>query len=62
MRATAGKANGAIQIAGTVDFYDRQTGVLHVVGAESAVVGAAVVHFGVKTLWHLGSFNEDFAS
>ena len=61
VRAAVGKAYGAIEVAGAVDFYDGQAGMLHVVGAKPAVVGAAVVHFAVEALRHFGFFHKHFA-
>ncbi len=55
-------ADGAGEIAGVVDFEEREAGVLLVVGAEAAVVGAAVFDGGVVAVGHLGGLDEDFAA
>jgi hypothetical protein len=55
-------ADGAGEIASIADFEQRETGVLLVVGAESAVVGAAEVDGGVVAVGHLGGLDEDFAA
>ena len=41
------------------DLNHRKTGMLHVVRAEAAVVGAAVAHFGIEALGHLRRLDVD---
>ena len=55
-------ADGAGEIAGVADFDEREAGVLLVVGAEAAVVGAAEFDGGVVAVGHLGGLDEDFAA
>ena len=55
-------ADGTGKIAGVADFQERQAGVLLVVGAEAAVVGATEVDGGVVAVGHLGGLDEDFAT
>ena len=45
-----------------VDLEEGEAGVLLVVGAEAAVVGAAVFDGGVVAVGHLGWLDEDFAA
>ena len=55
-------ADGAGEVAGVADLEEGEAGVLLVVGAEAAVVGAAVFDGGVVAVGHLGRLDEDFAA
>ena len=62
LRAAGGVADGAAQVAVVVDLDERQAGVLLVVGAQAAVVGAAPLHGVLKCVGHLRRLDEDFAA
>ena len=47
-------ADGAGEVAVVGDFEEREAGVLLVIGAEAAVVGAAVFDRRVEAVGHLG--------
>jgi hypothetical protein len=59
--ATGGVADGTAQVAVVTDFYEGEAGVLFVVGAEAAVVGASPLDGGVVDQGHFGGLDEDFA-
>ena len=58
MGAGLGVADGAGEIAVVGDFEEGEAGVLFVVGAEAAVVGAAVLDGGVEFEGHLPGLDE----
>ena len=60
--AAVGVADGAAQVAVVGDFDEGEAGVLFVVGAEAAVVGAAPFDGSVVALRHFGRLDEDFAA
>jgi hypothetical protein len=62
MGATGGVADGAGEVAVVGDFEEGEAGVLLMVGAEAAVVGAAVADRGVVAGGHFGRLEEDFAT
>ena len=55
-------ANGAAQIAGVGNFDKRQTGVLLVIGAPAAIVGAAPFYRRVVDYRHFRPLDENFAA
>ena len=59
--AAGGKTHGAIEVASLVDFNDGKTRMLHVVGAESAIIWAAIMHGRVKGLRHFRPLHKHFA-
>ena len=59
--AAGGKTHGAIEVASLVDFNDGKTRMLHVVGAEAAIIRAAIVHRRVKGLGHFRPLHKHFA-
>ena len=61
MRTAVGVADGTGQIAGIADLDQRQAAVLHVVGTEAAVVGAAPALLRVEALRQFGCFDEHLA-
>ncbi len=60
--AAGGVADGAAQVAVVADLDEGEAGVLLVVGAEAAVVGASPLDGSVVDLGHLGWLDEDFAA
>jgi hypothetical protein len=60
--AAGGVADGAAQVAVVADLDQREAGVLLVVGAEAAVVGASPLDGSVVDERHLGGLDEDFAA
>ena len=62
LRPTLGITDGASQVAVIADLDQRQTGVLFVVGAQTAVVRTAPLHRSVVLQRHLGRLDEDFAA
>jgi len=58
VRAGVGVADGAFEVAVVGDLEEREAGVLFVVGAEAAVVGAAVPDGGVELEGHLSGLDE----
>ena len=60
--AAGGVADGAAQVAVVADLDEGEAGVLLVVGAEAAVVGASPFDGSVVDLRHLGRLDEDFAA
>ena len=59
--AAGGKTHGAIEVASLVDFDDGQSRVLHVVGAQAAIIRAAIVHRRVKGLGHFRPLHKHLA-
>ena len=53
---------GQLRLQASHDFEEREAGVLLVVGAEAAVVGAAVFDGRVVVVGHLRRLDEDFAA
>ena len=47
-----GEAHRAAQIAVFGNLDQRQAGMLHVIGAQAAIVRATISHFGIETLGH----------
>jgi len=60
--AAGGVADGAAEVAVVADLDEGEAGVLFVVGAEAAVVGASPFDGSVVDLGHLGRLDEDFAA
>jgi hypothetical protein len=60
--AAGGVADGAAEVAIVADLDKGEAGVLLVVGAEAAVVGASPLDGSVVDLGHLGGLQEDFAA
>jgi hypothetical protein len=58
---TARVADGTGEVAGVADFDEGETTVLLVVGAEAAVIRAAIFYGGVVDHGLLGGLDEDFA-
>jgi hypothetical protein len=48
LHRTVGKADGACEVAGLVDVDERQAGVLFVIRAQAAVIGAAQFGAGLR--------------
>ena len=59
--AAGGVADGTAQVAVVADLDEGEAGVLLVVGAEAAIVGASPLHRSVVNERHLGRLDEDFA-
>src|ERR1700733_3522784 len=62
LRTARGVADGTAQVAIVADLDEREAGVLFVVGAEAAVIGASPFYGSVVDLWHLGGLDEDFGA
>jgi hypothetical protein len=62
LRAAGRVANGAAEVAVVANLDQSEAGVLLVVGAEAAVVGASPLDGGVVDLRHLRRLDEDFAT
>ena len=59
--AAGGKTHGAIEVASLVDFDDGKARMLHVVGAEAAIIRAAIMHGRVKGLGHFRPLHKHLA-
>jgi hypothetical protein len=62
LRTTGGITYGAPQIAGIRNLNERQAGMLFVVGAKPAVVGATPLHRCVVDNGHLRALDEHFSA
>jgi len=60
--AAGGVADGAAEVAVVADLDEGKAGVLFVVSAEAAVVGASPLDGSVVDLGHLWGLDEDFAA
>jgi hypothetical protein len=60
--AAGGVADGAAEVAVVTDLDEGEAGMLFVVGAEAAVVGASPFDWGVVDERHLWRLEEDFAA
>jgi hypothetical protein len=60
--AAGGVADGTAQVAVITNLYEREAGVLFVVGAEAAVVRASPFDGSVVDLRHLGALDENLAT
>jgi len=60
--AAGGIADGTAEIAVVADLDEGEAGVLLVVGAEAAIIGASPFDGSVVDLGHLGRLDEDFAA
>src|SRR5271163_5125641 len=60
--AAGGVADGAAEVAVVADLDQGEAGMLFVVGAEAAVVGASPFDGSVVDLGHLWGLDEDFAA
>ena len=62
LRAGFGIAHRAAQVAMLGDLDHRQAGVLHVVRAQAAIVGAAVQHARIELIGHFRRLDVDLAT
>jgi hypothetical protein len=51
-------ADGTGEIASVCYFYQRETAMLFVVGAKSAIVGTAIFYRGIEFKWHVPWFDK----
>ena len=56
------EAHRAVEVAHVGDFDDAEAGVLHVVGAQSAVIGTTVLHRHGEVVGHFGRFDVEFTA
>ncbi len=61
-RSAACVTHRAAQIAGVGQFDEREAGVLLVIGAQAAIVGATPLYRSVVNQWHFRLLDKDFAA